>query len=343
LAAGKAMDWKLRDCLPAIQLSSSGPTPGIWETRRDLLASQGTALEFVVEVETEGTAYLRFGDDRFGQRPAAGTKFTATYRVGNGAAGNIGAKSLTHIASQDPLLVSDVADPVVLSVSNPLPASGGRNQESIAEVRHNAPNAFRVQERAVTPDDYAAMAERCDEDIQRAAGSFRWTGSWRTVFVSADRREGHAIDARFEDNLRDCLERYRMAGHDLEVNGPIYVPLEIEMSVCVLPDYFATDIQAALAAVFTNKTTPDGRKGVFHPDNFTFGQPVYMSRFIAAAQRVEGVSSVTVTVFQRQNQPDPAAFENRRLDLSRLEVARLDNDPNFPERGVFRLLMKGGR
>ena len=343
LPASKAMVWKLRDCLPAIQLTSTGPTPGIWETRRDLLSSEGTALEFVVEVETDGAAYLRFGDNRFGLRPAADTEFSATYRVGNGLAGNIGAKSLLHIASRDPLLVSDLTDPTVLSVTNPLPAAGGRNLESIGEVRQSAPSAFRVQERAVTPEDYATMAERCDPDIQRAAGTFRWTGSWRTVFVSADRREGLEIDPQFEDNLRDCLERYRMAGHDLEVNGPIYVPLEIEMSICVSPDYFVTDVKAALEDIFTNKPAPDGRKGVFHPDNFTFGQTVYMSRFIAAAQRVDGVSSVEVTVFQRQNQFDQESFEKRRLELSRLEVARLDNDPNFPERGVFRLIMKGGR
>jgi hypothetical protein len=26
-----------------------------------------------------------------------------------------------------------------------------------------------------------------------------------------------------------------------------------------------------------------------------------------------------------------------------LEIARLDNDPNFPERGVFELTLEGGR
>jgi hypothetical protein len=31
-----------------------------------------------------------------------------------------------------------------------------------------------------------------------------------------------------------------------------------------------------------------------------------------------------------------------KLVLGRLEIARLDNNPNFPERGVFRLMMEGG-
>jgi hypothetical protein len=68
-----------------------------------------------------------------------------------------------------------------------------------------------------------------------------------------------------------------------------------------------------------------------------------MSPIVAAAQEVDGVASVEITVFQRQNAPDPEARESGKLELSRLEVARLDNDPNFPERGVFRLVMKGGR
>ena len=31
------------------------------------------------------------------------------------------------------------------------------------------------------------------------------------------------------------------------------------------------------------------------------------------------------------------------LTLHRLEIARLDNDPNFPENGVLRLVMEGGK
>ena len=32
-----------------------------------------------------------------------------------------------------------------------------------------------------------------------------------------------------------------------------------------------------------------------------------------------------------------------KLDIGRLEIARLDNDPNFPERGTFRLVLEGGK
>ena len=68
---------------------------------------------------------------------------------------------------------------------NPLPAAGGVDPEAEADVRRNAPQAFRTQERAVTPEDYAAVSERYD-GVSRAAATLRWTGSWYTVFVTVD-------------------------------------------------------------------------------------------------------------------------------------------------------------
>ena len=82
---------------------------------------------------------------------------------------------------------------------------------------------------------------------------------------------------------------------------------------------------------------------MFHPDNFTFGQPVYLSRLYAAAQAVPGVDSVLITTFQRQGAAGQKALDEGKLSLGRLEIARLDNDPNFPERGVFRLQLGGGK
>lgn len=322
------------DALPELALESVYETrTAEWMPKRDMLNSGPDKTEFVVEVEADSTAYLRFGDGQHGYRPDAGTKFSASYRVGNGTAGNVGADSITHVVRNDSALVA---------IRNPLAARGGVDPETIEDVRQRAPFAFRTQERAVTPDDYARMTERNDE-VQRAAATFRWTGSWRTVFVSVDRLGGTDVDAAFEQKIVSHLEKYRMAGHDLEVDAPRLVSLEVELFVCVKPDYFRTHVQAGLLEVFSNRILPDGRRGVFHPDNFTFGQPVYLSKLYAAAQAVEGVDSVQVTVFQRQGITSNAALDAGKLELGRLEIARLDNDPNFPEHGVFRLKLDGGK
>ena len=64
-----------------------------------------------------------------------------------------------------------------------------------------------------------------------------------------ERAGGLPVDAVFETGLRGHLERYRMAGYDLEVDGPRFVPLEIALLVCVLPDYFRAHVTAAVLDV----------------------------------------------------------------------------------------------
>ena len=139
------------------------------------------------------------------------------------------------------------------------------------------------------------------------------------------------------------MKPFRMAGHDLEIEAPLYVSLEIEMRVSVAPDYFRSNVEGALLSIFNSLILPDGRRGLFHPDNFTFGQPVYLSPLIAAAQALEGVALARITTFQRQGTIDPNAIADGKLAMGRLEIARCDNDPNFPEHGVFRLKMEGGK
>lgn len=312
--------------------SALGADLATWEPMRDLLDLGPFDEYFVVEVEQDGAATLRFGDDRNGRRPDAGADFTATYRVGGGAAGNIGRDSLMHVRSDHPEIVG---------VRNPLPAVGGTDPETIDELRQRAPFAFRRQERAVTRDDYAEVTLRMG-GLQAARGTWRHTGSWLTVFVTADRTDGAPVDAEFAQDVRDFLEVYRLAGRDLGVDPPRDVALELELAVCVEPGYFRGDVGLALTELFSTGRLPDGTLGLFHPDRFTFGQTVYLSPLIAAAQAVPGVASVEATVFQRLGTPSPASLLDGRITLDRLEIARLQNDPNFPERGVFRLVLRGG-
>ena len=174
---------------PVISLHSKLKTSEAdWDPQLDLLGSEPDANDFVVEIENDQTAFIRFGDKQHGRRPDSGTTFTATYRVGNGASGNVGAETLAHIVTT----VSGIT-----GVRNPLPAAGGIDPETMDEIRRDAPQAFRTQERAVTEADYASKAE-LDQSVQRAAATFRWTGSWHTVFISVDRFDGLPLTSDFE-------------------------------------------------------------------------------------------------------------------------------------------------
>ncbi len=334
-SASAALQPPLAEAVPRITLTSTtdGQPPTSWIARPDLLSSEPDDAHFVVETESDGTAYLRFGDDTHGRRPTPGTRFSASYRTGGGARGNVAAEAISHAV---------LDDSAIQLVRNPLPATGGVQPESIEDVRRKAPFAFRTQARAVTAADYETLAGQHPQ-VQRAAAALRWTGSWSTVLLTIDRRGGQPVDAAFALQLRQFVEPFRLAGHDLEVNGPNFVSLEIDARVSVTPNSFRSDVEAALLRVFGNGFLPNGQPAVFNPDNFTFGEPVYLSPLYAAAQALDGVRAISIVTFQRQGQNSTEALVKGKLELGRFEIARLDNNPDFPERGVFRLSLEGGK
>ena len=344
--ATESMTFDPRDALPQIELESRWLSrEATWTPRLDLLSSDPDAFEFVVEIESDGTAFLRFGDDKHGLCPASGTEFYANYRVGNGSRGNVGLEAIAHLVplKEDFRKYPDLPKRII-KVRNPFPSRGGTEPETIEEARVQAPMRFREQERAVTEEDYGRMAQKCEPQVQQAVATFRWTGSWHSVVVSADRKGEYALDDEFKDSLLTNLDRYRMAGFDLGIEKPRYVPLDIEIDVHVAPDHFRGDVEEALLDLLSNRDLPNGRRGLFHPDNFSFGQAVYLGPLYAKALDVDGVDYLLVRKFERQDvsaPPTPMNFD--KIEIGRLEIARLDNEPNFPENGILRLNMKGGK
>ena len=333
-SAWSAMHWEMRDVRPAISVKVNGKA---WTPANDLLNSDRFSTEFVVESEEDGSAFLRFGDDTLGLKPAPDAGPTATYRIGNGVAGNVGAGSITRLV----LMTDPSKAGAVLQVWNPLPATGGTEPESLEQVRQFAPQAFRVQERAVTAADWVDVAER-HSAIQKAAARLRWTGSWYTAFVTFDRQGGLPVEATFKSRMLRALERYRLAGYDLEFNGPIYVPLEMALMVCVKKCYFRSNVKQSLLKAFSSYDLPNGQRGFFHPDNFTFGQPLYLAQIYQTAMAVEGVDSVRVLKFKRWGKVDAGELAAEELKPGQFEILRLDNDPNYPENGKIEFDMQAG-
>lgn len=340
--------WPLEASVPASRFlvsSSNGalrPRPQIavkddqhqpWEVLDDLLSSDDFQRVCVLEIERDGTAFVRFGDGQYGMAPKEGTHFYVHYRVGNGSIGNIGHDTLAHVLTNEAGIVE---------VRNPLPAAGGVDSETMEHIRQTAPFAFRTQLRAVTEDDYGTMAQQ-DPTIREARGTLRWTGSWYTAFTSVETQPGSSLHAALLTRTKQRLNLARMAGVDLEVEGAVIVGLRIEMTICVAADHFQSDVRDAIMRLFTIGDLCDGRRGILNPENFTFGQTIYTSPFIAAAQGVEGVTSATMTVFQRMDNPTSDGVALGYLTMGRLEIARCDNDPNRLDHGIFVLHMNGGK
>ncbi len=312
-----------------------------WSPQRDLLSSGPRDFHFVVEMDDDGYAHLRFGDGRLGRAPEDGEVFAARYRVGIGAVGNVGAEAINQAIVT--LAEQDKPNDAALKPRNPFAAAGGTDPESIAKVKLVAPKASQGElMRAVRADDYARIAER-DPGVQRAAAELRWTGVRYEAHVSIDPLGTEQTDLALLGRIQTDLHRYRRIGHDVIVVPPNYVPLDIAILVKVLPGYLRSRVEAALFDNFSNRVLPGGGRGIFHPDNLSFGDNIYVSKLIGAAQAVAGVESAAVTRLERRFVGPDREIENGMLPIGPLEVARLDNDPVFPENGRLVLTLRGGQ
>ncbi len=309
-----------------------------WFVRYDLLSSGSDDSDFVVEIDNEGFAHLRFGDGELGRKPEAGTSFHARYRTRNGLAGNVGAETISHIVFRKTLLSG-----VTLHPRNPFAVHGGTDPEPLSEVKLFAPHTFRTTlKRAITAEDYAHLAGQYP-GVQRAAATLRWTGSWYEALVVIDPLGSEEADQALIDGVTAYLEGYRRMGHDLLVVPAHYVSLDIEMTICVQPHFLRGHVEAALLDLFSNRILPNGKRGFFQPDNLTFGEGIAVSKLVALAQSVPGVQSVTIIKLERLFEGPNGELDHEFLPLRVMEIARLDNDPSFPENGRIVFKMEGGR
>ncbi|MFI6449611.1 putative baseplate assembly protein [Kitasatospora sp. NPDC050543] len=352
---------------PAVRLTET-VGQALWLPARDLLSSAPDDRRFVVETDDERLSWLRFGDGRTGRRPDPGTSFTARYRIGEGPSGNVGAESIVHLALRPGVGGHDL----VVRPRNPLPAAGGTPPETLAQARAAIPVAFRAtRERAVTAEDYAELARRAGGDrLQSAAADLVWTGSWYEADVALDPRAaglpsadcgcspaygssapgsppGTAPTGSCRDSactgaaITAALEQARRLGHDLRVSLATPVPVELELALCVQPFHVRAQVVQALREEFSAGVLPDGRPGYFHPDRWTFGEGVHVSRLLTAAQAVPGVSSVEVTRLLRQGEPDQGALTRGVLPVGPREVVVLDT--TRPHGGRLTVIAGGGR
>ncbi|WP_344322540.1 putative baseplate assembly protein, partial [Kitasatospora putterlickiae] len=335
-----------RAALPAVRATADGLE---WTPRRDLLADGPRDRHFVGEPEDDGRLALRFGDGRHGLPPTPGAELRVAYRIGNGTAGNVGAEAVNHlVVCQDRPphpAERDGARPrdAVLRVRNPLPATGGTEPEPLDQVRQSAPLALsRTRLRAVTAADYAELAAGLP-GVHRAAAGLRWTGSVQEVHVAVEPYGRATADTALLAAVADGLEAYRRIGHDLVVRPALLVPIDLELRICAAPGHQRGHVLAELRRVLGNRALPDGRLGFFHPDALGFGEPVRVSRLVAAAAAVPGVLSAQVTRLRRQFGRDDGEPDAGLLRLGALEIACCDNDPDRPENGRLSIVIGGGR
>lgn len=319
-----------------------------WEEQTDLIESESDDEHFIVETDELQHSEVRFGNNINGRALPGGSVVTCTYQVGQGAGGNVGADKLTGFDL--------VTYPEVTQTWNPLDVNDGRDPESAAVVMRRAPEAYRQRQlRAVTLADYVKRAEEL-EAVSHAAAQYAWTGSWRTVRIAIDPRGTTTLDDVTRKRIENHLNAVRLIGEDLEIRLAQYVPLDISMRVCAHPDYWIADLDAVLQQEFSDGYTPDGRPGFFHPDSWTFGQPLHASQLIGRALRVTGIGRVLSVSIRRWNSQHGVSLveitlapedmpESRieKLDVTPFEIVQVANNPDHLEQGRILFSIEGGR
>ena len=124
-----------------------------WTPVDDLSVLPGPLPAYVLDPEA-GT--VRFGNQMQGMIPPISRRIRVRQmRAGGGAAGNLPAGSLTAIKALDPS-----GNPVKqkITVTQPIPTTGGADSETLDQVERRLPSMLKHQERAVTADDYKALA-----------------------------------------------------------------------------------------------------------------------------------------------------------------------------------------
>ena len=222
--------------MPAVALRGEGET---WTAARDLLDSDRFAPEFVVETEDGGprAAALR----RRRARPAArrpARRSPCAYRARQRRGRQRRRRGAVPRWSSRSTGVT---------VRNPLPAQrrrrSGADPPGAARRAAGVPHAGARGHRGRLRRGRAAASRTCSARRPRAAGPAAGTRCSSPSTGAAARPSTPA----FEAELRGFLERFRMAGYDLEIDGPRFVPLDVALTICVEPGHDAAVVEAGAA------------------------------------------------------------------------------------------------
>ncbi|MCT9078064.1 putative baseplate assembly protein [Streptomyces fulvoviolaceus] len=288
-----------------------------WQRRGTLLRSRSADPHYVVRIDAEDNAELVFGDATYGRVPPAGATVRATYLIGGGQRGNVGAGTVT-------VAKSGVNSPV--TVVNRLAASGGAERESIEHARALAPYVFRSGQRAVTATDYAALTE----NVPGVTRAIAVSPSWNHVDVYVVDSAGAAPTDRLRAQVLTQLAERAMVTTLVSVRQPVFVRIDLAVTVGVEPTYYRDDVRSRVR---------DALGALFDVERIEFGQSFYLSKIYEAVESRAGVAYAQVTTFAgvRSDPPgeqvDPAAAAAGLIQLQPRE---------FPTAGLLQVKAEGG-
>jgi predicted phage baseplate assembly protein len=279
-----------------------------WRAREDFSGSGPSDRDYVIE---RNKGVIKFGDDRQGRIPPAGSNNVKakSYRTGGGAAGNVAAMAITQLLSP----VSGCQD-----AFNPLPAAGGGDGESIDlglnSIAMNMspqnpafapdPRASRHLGRAITSEDYESLALEASAEVaaarvmsgRLATGEPR-PGGVTVVILPKTTAPNPVPSEELCTRVRDYLNARTPAARAgvLEVVGPKFFKVGADITVLPLNlnDAGPTqDLVTARVQTFLHPVVggPDGQ-------GWEFGRDVFASDLASIIEHVPGVAALVRVEF----------------------------------------------
>ncbi|MFN3335150.1 MAG: putative baseplate assembly protein, partial [Caldilinea sp.] len=247
-----------------------------WAERPSLYAAEPNDANYVVRLADDGAATVRFGDGKQGSRlPTGQENVTATYRVGIGQAGEVGAGALSLLKTR-PLGVR--------GVTNPVAAGGAEDPETLESARTNAPQTVLTLDRIVSLQDFTDFANAFAGVGKAQAVAIR-QGERLLIHLTIADASGDPVtssDALFL-HLRDAIDAARDPAAVVELAS--FTPLTFRLKATVQYDsrYLEADVRAALEAAL---------RAAFAFATRMFGQPVTAAEIMEVMHSVAGVIAV---------------------------------------------------
>jgi hypothetical protein len=229
------------------------------------------------------------------------------YLVGGGITSNVPANDLTIIDTTNVTfpggggaLNNDVLQSIVSN--NPNPSSGGRNGDTVDEIRQNALYSFSTQLRAVTKDDYIIRALSMPSEYGTVSKAYISQGLYnnpqQSVAISQENnplsldlyvlsynsnKQLISASSTLKNNLVTYLNQYRMVTDAINIRDAYYINIGLNFDIIVLSGYSNKD-------VITNciSTLQDH----FNTDKWQINQPITLSDITSKLLQVKGVQSV---------------------------------------------------
>ncbi|GAB4578163.1 MAG: hypothetical protein Fur0022_08960 [Anaerolineales bacterium] len=291
----------------------------LWPEADSLLWLDGRERGYETQTDDNAKTSVIFGNGKHGARLPTGVEnVKATYRSGIGKVGNVAAEQISMLATK-PLGVKEVI--------NPLPATGGADQETRDQARRNVPLAGMALDRLVSVQDYADFA-RTFAGIGKATARELSDGRQRVVHVTAAGAEDIPI-AKTSDLFLHLHQAFQTQ------HGDPFQPVMLDVrKLKVLVIVAKVRLQPAYAWEFVE---PDIRGALLETFSFErreLEQDVTNSEVITTIQAVEGVAYVDLEILDAVDEDIPLP-ELETLAQTLTLRDRIRTYPARPDTGTF--------